>query len=436
MRHFIKEHSILFAGVMKWTFLAAVVGVMVGISTTLFIKALHWTIDFSGQYDHYYIVLPLALFMNALILHYFAPHADSYSMDKVIERVHKVKRIPFLSIPKAFFLPILTISSGGSAGKEAPAAEVGAGLGSFLSSLFRLNAEDRNKLIICGVSAGFAAVFGTPVAGAVFGLEALFVGSIMYEILLPPFIAGITAYHVAKGLGLTYMTYPVQTLPHFDGWFFLYVIGAGLFFGLCSVLLIEFMKMTRKYLDKWQIWKPLKGLLGGLLLVGLTLLFSKQFLGLGTETITDAIDGKTIIWYAFLLKIVYTTITLAFGGTGGLVTPIFFIGATAGSLFAQVFHLNPGIFAAMGLAGLLAGATNTPLAASILAIELFGPEVGSYAVIACVISYLITGHRSIYPSQVLAVKKSPHSDVEIGKRLDSLHERVAEKKNIAHHDRE
>jgi H+/Cl- antiporter ClcA len=138
----------------------------------------------------------------------------------------------------------------------------------------------------------------------------------------------------------------------------------------------------------------------------LTLTFSTQYVGLGLGTIQATLQGQHAVWYAFLVKIVFTNITLGFGGSGGIITPIFFIGSTARSLFAQVFGLNSATFAAIGLVAVLAGTTNTPVAASIISVELFGPAVAPYAAIACIVSYVMSGHHSTYPSQVLAVERS------------------------------
>jgi H+/Cl- antiporter ClcA len=148
--------------------------------------------------------------------------------------------------------------------------------------------------------------------------------------------------------------------------------------------------------------------------------FSTRYLGLGLTTVEACLGGQAVPWSAFLLKPLFTSLTLNFGGSGGIVTPIFFVGATSGSFFANVMHLDPATFAAMGMVGVLAGAANTPIAASILAMELFGPAIAPYATVTCVISFLMTGHRSVYPSQVLSVKKSESIRVELGKEIEQI----------------
>jgi H+/Cl- antiporter ClcA len=160
-----------------------------------------------------------------------------------------------------------------------------------------------------------------------------------------------------------------------------------------------------------------KGILGGIVLIGLAFLFSVRYLGLGLDTIESALEGGKIPWSAAGAKMLFTSITLNFGGSGGIVTPIFFIGATAGNVFGRALGLDPAVFAAIGMVSLLAGAANTPIAASIMAVEMFGPAVAPYAAVACVISFLMTGHRSVYPSQILSMSKSSSILVEKGREI-------------------
>jgi len=239
----------------------------------------------------------------------------------------------------------------------------------------------------------------------------------MYDVLLPAFIAGIVSYHVSAALGTTYFYSPLQFVPVFSGFFLIQVIVAGIFFGLVALLLIELFALIEKAAQRLPLWAPAKGIIGGVALVLLTLAFSTQYLGLGLGTTQATLQGQPAVWYAFPLKIVFTSVTLGFGGSGGIITPIFFIGSTSGSAFAQLFGLNSATFAAIGLVAVLAGATNTPIAASIISVELFGPTVAPYAALACVVSYVMSGHRSIYPSQVLATEKSRSLQVQIGQQV-------------------
>jgi H+/Cl- antiporter ClcA len=421
MRRRVAEETILFVSIIKWVVLASIVGAIVGLATAGFLALLNWSTNISNLSSYSFLLLPVALFASALLVKYLAPDAEGHGTEKVIEAVHKASgRIKPAVVPVKLVATIITLAIGGSAGKEGPCAQIGAGLSSLFADLLRFDDHDRKKLVICGISAGFAAVFGTPIAGSIFGVEVLFVGAILYEVLLPSFIAGIMSYQVSSAMGIKYFHHSIDFVPVFNESFFIIVVFAGIFFGICSILLIESLKIGEKLSSKVRLWVPLKGLIGGVALVGLSLMFSNRYLGLGLDTIESCLRGEQVPWFAFLLKPVLTSITLNFGGSGGIVTPIFFVGATAGALFATVLGLNVATFSAIGLTSVLAGAANTPIAASIMAIELFGSAVAPYATVACVISFLMTGHRSVYPSQILSIKKSPSLQVELGQEMENI----------------
>ena len=425
MRKILSEESVIILSVVKWILLATAIGIIVGFSTSIFLKLLSGASFRTEQYRYYFLLLPAAMFASAALVRYLAPDAEGHGTEKVIEALHKrAGKIKAAVVPVKLVATILTIAAGGSAGKEGPCAQIGAGLSSLSADLMKFNDHDRKKLVICGISAGFAAVFGTPIAGAIFGVEVLFAGSILYEVLLPSFIAGVTAFQVSKAMGIAYFYHPIQFVPIFSQAFFAKILLAGIFFGLVSVILIVTLRYGAKISQKIEMYKPLKGVVGGFAIIGLVLLTSRDYLGLGLDTIDAALSGTHIMWYAFLMKALFTSITLNFGGSGGIVTPIFFIGATSGVLFADVMHLDSATFAAVGLVCLLAGAANTPIAASILGVELFGPKIAPYATVACVISFLMTGHRSVYPSQILAIKKSESIQVEVGREMEDVEAEV------------
>jgi H+/Cl- antiporter ClcA len=420
MKKRLTEETVLFLSVVKWVFLATVVGVFAGLTTTLFIKGLEWSQSVTTAHPSYYLTLPFVLFLTAWLGYEVRPSSDAHTTNKVIEIIHRSGSIPLSSVLKAFFLPIATIASGGSAGKEAPCADVGAGIGYWMGDILKLNAEDRRKLMICGVSAGFASVFGVPLAGALFGVEVLFVGGLLYEVILPALVAGITAYQVSSLLGITYFTLPLTVAPQFSQLFFAKVILAAVFFGLCSALFIEAMKVIKLGAGRIPVRLPIRGFIGGWLLVLLVLFSSPRYLGLGLDGIQASLNGGPAYWYDPLLKSLFTGVTLAFGGIGGIITPILFVGTTAGAALAGLFGLDNGTFAALGMVCLLSGAANTPISASIMAMELFGPQIAPYATVACVISFLMTGHRSIFPAQILSIRKSSSFEVAHGDRIGSV----------------
>lgn len=416
----VSEQAALFASIFKWVLLSAIIGVVVGLASALFLKALNWSADTAHKFPYMYLLLPAAFFLTSLASRYLAPDSEGQGTEMVIEAVHKNSgRIRAEAVPVKLAATIITLAAGGSIGKEGPCAQIGAGAASIFADILKFSDSDRKKLVICGISAGFAAVFGAPIAGAVFGIEVLFIGTILYDVLLPAFIAGIISYEISSALGITYFHQQLSFVSEFSGIFFAEVLLAGVFFGLCSFLLIEMMVLGKNVSNALsKVWPPLKGVIGGVVLIFLTLVFSEKYLGLGLDSIEFCLQGEPAKWYDFIVKSIFTSVTMNFGGSGGILTPVFFVGSTAGALYAGIFNLSVSTFAAIGFVALLAGAANTPIAASIMAMELFGPQIAPYAAAACVISFLMTGHRSLFPSQILFIKKSPLLKVEIGKDIE------------------
>ncbi len=420
MKKNIIESSIILLSILKWFILASCVGVLVGGSTTFFVQTLTWTITFVRQTPYYFWFLPLTLTLSGVLIHYLAPQAEGYGV-RVIEAIHKHSgRISPLVVPVNFVSSILTIAFGGSAGKTGPCVQIGAALASALASLFKLNDIGRRKLVICGISAGFSAVFGTMIAAAIFGIEVLFIGAIFYDVLFPSLVAGMVAFQVASRLGMTYPSYQVGVIPNFNGTFVLAVFIGGIIFGLCALLLIESLQLGERLSKAIPVWEPLKGIIGGFLLIMLTYLFSEQYLGLGTETIEASLQGNSVPFFMFLFKILFVSITLNFCGNGGVIAPILFVGATVGNLLGQIFGADLALFSAIGMVSLLAGAANTPIAASLMAVELFGHEIAPYATFACIISFLMSGHRTVYPSQMLTMAKSAWVSIGPDKKIREI----------------
>ncbi|MGQ9810412.1 MAG: chloride channel protein, partial [bacterium] len=347
MKKKLAETTVILIATIKWSAIAAVVGGAVGLSTTAFLKSLSWAIDLTGRYQYYFVFLPLAFLLSSFLVRYLAPEAEGHGTEKVIEAIHRRSaRISAAVIPVKLVASVITIASGGSAGKEGPCAQIGGGVSSAISNLFNLSDESRKKLVICGISAGFASVFGTPVAGAIFGVEVLFIGSILYDVLLPSFISGIVSYHVSAKFGILFFSHPIESLAVFSRALLIKVILMGCLFGLVSFILIEAMNAMDRLSSRIKIPSPAKALIGGLSLVFLALIFSTQFLGLGLETIESTLMSGKVVWYAFIMKIIFTAITLNFGGSGGVITPIFFIGATSGAAFAGLLGMDGKVFSA------------------------------------------------------------------------------------------
>lgn len=397
-----------FLNVVKWFFLATLIGVVVGVVDAVFLKALDKTIHWRNQFPFYYVGLPFFLYIIWLLSHKAVPKAQDYSTDAVINQINSYGSIGLMSAVKGLTLSLFTMAVGGSAGKEAPCADAGGGLGSVISRILRMNLEDQRKLMICGVSAGFAGVFGVPISGALFGLEVLWVGHIFYEVMFPAFIAGITAFQVTTYLGVDYIYHPMNFAPVFAEQFFLKVVIAGVFFGVVSIMFTEvlkFMKVIFRYiaLRFSPFWRSF---IGGVVLVIVGIWISPLYLGLGVDGFNGILAGGALQSpFGFLIKTFTTAVTFAAGGVGGIVTPIFFVGAQAGAMLSSVLGVDPATLAALGLVAVLAGTANTPLSASVMAIELFGAQIAPYAAVACVVSFLLSGSQSVYGSQLISFDK-------------------------------
>lgn len=422
MQRKIIEQVTLLASVIKWTCYASVVGVLVGCGTAAFLQTLAWVSAQFSRIPDYYLLLPVTLVVCSTLVTWLAPDAAGHGTEKVIEAVHKrMGDIPLMVVPIKLVATVITLAGGGSAGKEGPCAQIGAGLASAFGRLLRLEGVDRRKLVICGISAGFATVFGTPIAGALFGVEVLVLGQMMYDVLFPSFVAGIIGFHVATQLGVNYPHLAAKIIPLATSWSFAEMILLGVWCGLIALIFIEIMQLSQRQFARLSWPGATKALLGGVLLVAIGKTTSTSYLGLGLDSIEASLNGVVLPVGAPFMKAITTAITLGCGGSGGVVTPIFFIGTAAGNLFAYLFN-EPLVatFSAIGMVAVLAGAANTPIAASVLAIELFGAGIAPHAAVACMVSFLIVGYRSIYPSQVLGMQKSTSLKVTTGKPISEF----------------
>lgn len=404
--------KIAFFNILKWFFASTLIGIIVGIFNAMFLKLLGTSLSFTNKFPYYYFALPIGLYIVNILARKVYPRDTDFSTNDAIASINERRPISIISSVKAFFLPIITIAVGGSAGKESPCADVGAGIASFFSRLFSFNSNERRKLMICGVSAGFAGVFGVPISGALFGLEVLSVGTVFYEVMFPAFISGITAFQVTQMLGVEYIYHPMTlSAVNIDG-SLLQLVAAGIFFGLISILFIEIIKLTKILFRFISIRFSLfwKCFIGAAILIAIALLASPVYLGLSMERVDAILAGDKAATFGFLFKMITTAVTFAAGGVGGMITPVLFIGANAGYFFADILGLNTVTFAALGIVAVLAGVANTPLSASVMAIELFGASIAPHAAVTCIVSFLVTGHSSLYSKQHFSFDKSLADD--------------------------
>ncbi|WP_103035365.1 chloride channel protein [Castellaniella caeni] len=405
----------MLATVVQWLVLASLVGLVVGVGVSVFLHALFASIDQALAVPRwaYWLMLPAAGLANGLLMVYgYQKLGTSGLKDSIFAAVHEQKgRMPWRTLAIKPVAAIITLACGGSAGKEGPCSHLGASLAAVIGNVFRLNAELRQRIVACGVSAGFASVFGTPIAGAIYGVEMLIIGRIRHDFLFPALIAGMTSFQVSKALGIPYEYYRIPALPEFSESIFLRTVLIGMLCGVVARIFVDLIYALRDACQRLQVrfglWKPLMPMLGGVVLAALVTVIPTDYLGLSLPLMDRALQGEAMPYLGFLWKSLLVAVTLGSGFYGGIVTPQFVIGAVAGNAFAHLFGISPMLGAAVGLVSVVAAASNTPLAAILMGVELFGGVVGTvYVSGAAIAAYLIIGHRSVYPDQRLGHAKS------------------------------
>lgn len=404
---------------LRWLLISGLIGALAGTASAGFLVALDWVTHWREAHPWALAGLPVAGLLIGLAYHYFGNRVVRGN-NLILEEIHRPsQQIPLRMVPLVLGGTLLTHLVGGSAGREGTAVQMAAALADQLPRWLRLRPHDRRLLLIAGMSAGFASVFGTPLAGAVFGLEVLLLGSIRYEAVLPSFLAAVIADWVTRAWGVGHTHYPtLEALP-------LTPLGlgctllVGALFGLTARSFATLTHAIGRVFGRLS-YPPLRPVVGGVLVAvligGLGL---SRFSGLGVPVIVEAFQHP-LAPTDFAWKLALTALTLGCGFKGGEVTPLFFIGAALGSALAVVVPLPVALLAAMGFVGVFAGAANTPLACTLMGLELFGSNAAVYLALACVVAYLLSGHSGIYGAQVVGQSKHLRDGRQQGKRLSEL----------------
>jgi H+/Cl- antiporter ClcA len=386
----------------QWLVLGTLVGVLCGTASAAFLWLLDRATEFRSGHEWLVFALPVAGLVLGWIVDRFG-QATKGGNNLVIDTIHDDgPEIPLRMAPLVLFGTVLTHLFGGSAGREGTAVQMGASLTDWVSHRLGVGRPVRRQLLAAGVAGGFGSVFGTPVAGAVFGLEFVVRGRIEYDALLPALVASVVGDFVTRSLGIVHTPYPaVPTVP-LTPLLFLEWLAFAAVLAAVAVAFIELTHALKRQGERHVPWLPVRMCLGGLAVVALwRLVGTSDYLGLGVPTIVRAFEDPELPVPAFAIKLLFTAVTLGAGFLGGEVTPLFFSGAALGNVAARMIGIPLELGAAVGLAALFAAAANTPLALAIMAVELFGAAVFPHALIVCVVAYLISGHASIYPAQRL-----------------------------------
>lgn len=388
----------------KWFFLSIIVGAVCGTVGTAFFYCVSSATSVRKMMPWLIYFLPAA---GMLIV--FAYNTLGVEKDKgtnlVIRSVRSKEVVPLKVVFLIFMSTSITHLFGGSAGREGAALQIGGGIGAKIGSFFKLDERGLHILTMCGMSAVFSALFGTPITATIFSMEVISVGLMHYSAFVPCLFSSIIAYKIALYCGVEFEVYKILSFPNESLFTYGKVIVVGLVCAMVGVIFCETMHKFSRFIHSKIENKYLLAAGGGILIIILTLIVGNQdYNGAGTNIIEEAVSGNAV-WYAFILKIVFTVITLSCGFKGGEIVPTFFIGSTLGCVLGPLLGLNASFSAALGLVGMFCAVVNCPIASLFLSIELFGVDRVLLFAVVCAVSYMMSGTYSLYSSQKIMYSK-------------------------------
>ena len=389
----------------RWTAIALPVGLVAGLLSASFLWSLDRATEWRGERGWTVWLLPLAGLVVGCAYHWLGRGLEKGS-SLVIERMHDHSSpLPIRIVPLIFGASVVSHLAGASVGREGAAVQLAAGAVDPLGRGLRLRTVDRSLLVVTAVAAGFGSVFGAPIAGAVFALEVQRAGRVRYEALVPAFVASIVGDATVRGLGIEHTRWPVLVAGDWSSGLVLRIVALGLVAGLVALGFTALVHAVRDLLARTVAWYPARPLAGGALLAVVILATGwRDYQGLSIPLAVEAMNGSTAgMWH---VKFALSAVSLGAGFTGGEVIPLVVTGALLGAVVGSALGADPAVFAALGAVAVLAGATNTPLACTILGLELFGGDGVALLALACAAAYAASGRTGIYPAQRVSAPKA------------------------------
>lgn len=398
---FIKDNIITF---IKWILCAIFIGLTVGTVATIFHFGLETVGGYIERFPWFIFLLPFAGMCIAGLYKIFNMEEDR-GTNSIFVSIRSNEKIRFMMGPLVFLGSVATHMFGGSAGREGAALQIGGSLAYNLGLLFKMDDKEKKLITMCGMSAAFAALFGTPITAAIFSIEVISVGVMYYAALVPCIVAGVVGAGFAKACGAVPVTYKLLEIPDADVYSFIKVAILSVLTAVLGMLFCFLLENSRKYLTKYIRNSFVRAGVCGIVIVILTLVVGNHdYNGAGMNVILRAIAGD-VAPEAFFLKMIFTAVTLSGGFRGGEIVPVFFTGATFGNTASKLIGLNTSFGAGIGMVSLFCAVTNCPITSLVLSVELFGAQGFIFFAVSIAISYMLSGYSGLYAEQKIMYSK-------------------------------